>query len=365
MTDPILQYFEAELAVLRGLAEEYAGRHPKIAGRLAIGRDETRDPHVERLVQAFAFLSARIHRRIDDDFPELTDALLGVLYPHYLQPVPSMAVVELAYDPRQAAVTEPYAFPRGTVLETEPVDDEPCLYQTCFDIDLLPVRVVSARFSGPPFRLPIVAPIGTAAVLEVELETLSDSVTMAQLPLESLRLHLHAASGSTAMELYELLLTKATGVVVSQGVSGEQPLVLGATALRPAGFEPHEAALPCDPRSIPGYRLLSEFFAFPQKFLFVDLAGIRLPPSGPASRRLRIAVLLEAGSRELERAVSADSIRLGCSPIVNLFPLRLDPLALDGRASDVCVVPDARRPLAVEVHSIRSVRAIRQGGDPV
>jgi len=363
VTDPTLHYFEHELAVLRGLAAEFAGAHPKIAGRLAIGADDSKDPHVERLVQSFAFLAARIHRRLDDDFPELTDALLGVLYPHYLQPVPSMAVVEFAFDPQQAAVTEPHRLPRGTVLETEPVEDESCLYRTCFDVDLLPIRVLSARFSGPPFRLPIVPPVGTAAVLDIELETLSDAVSMHSLRLDPLRLHLHAPSGGTATELYELLLTKVKGVVVSSGQRDETPLQLPPESLQPGGFERHEAALPTDPRSFPGYRILTEFLALPDKFLFVDLAGIQLPPRGTPGRRLKISVLFETGSRELERAVSADTVRIGCAPIVNLFPLRLDPLTLDGRASEVCAVPDARRPLAVEVHSITSVRGIRHGGE--
>jgi type VI secretion system protein ImpG len=363
VTDPTLHYFEHELEILRDLAADFGRLHPKIAGRLSIGLNETRDPHVERLVQAFAFLAARIHRRLDDDFPELTDALLGVLYPHYLQPVPSLAVVEFSFDPRQAATTGPHRLPRGTRVETETVDDEPCLYRTCSDVDLLPLRLAGTRLGGPPFRLPTPPPAGTAAVLEFELETLSDAVPIKELPLAKLRLHLHAGTGGTAFELYELLLTRCLGVMVTTGTPGEQPLLLGPEALQPAGFEPQQAALPTDPRMFPGYRLVSEFFALPQKFLFVDLLGIRPLAAAGASRRLRVSVLLDATNRDLERSVSADTVRLGCTPVVNLFPLRLDPLRLDGRTSDVCVVPDARRPLAVEVHSISGVRAIRPGGE--
>lgn len=366
MSDDLLPYYDRELGILRGLASEFAERHPKIAGRLALGRDDSQDPHVERLVQAFAFLAARIHRRLDDDFPELTDALLGLLYPHYLEPVPSMAVVELAFAPQQAAVTTPYRVPRGTAIETERIDDEVCLYRTCFDVDLLPVKVVSARLAGPPFRLSIVPPAGTATVLQITLETLSDSVDIGQLPLDRLRLHLHAGSGGTAFELYELLLTRTLGIVAGpaaqEGRAGRQPTVLPSTAVVPAGFERDEAALGTDPRSFPGYRLLSEFFAFPQKFLFVDLLGITPAMTSGCGRRLEISILLEAGSRDLERAVSADTVRLGCTPVVNLFPLRLDPLRLDGRATETCVVPDARRPAAVEIHSLTNVRGVRPGG---
>lgn len=363
MSDELLPYYDRELAIMRGLAAEFAERHPKIAGRLALGRDDSQDPHVERLVQAFSFLAARIHRRLDDDFPELTDALLGLLYPHYLRPVPSMAVVELAFDPKQAAVTEPHRVPRGTSVETEPVEDEACLFRTCFDVNLLPVRIAAARLASPPFRLPLVPPAGTAAVLQLTIETLSEAVSIAQLPLDDLRLHLHAASGRVAYELYELLLTRATGVVVWDGAGGGRATQLPAASLRPAGFERSEAALDTDPRSFPGYRLLSEFFAFPQKFLFIDLAGISTAATADCGHRLEIAILLEAGSRELERAVSAETIRLGCTPVVNRFPQRLDPVRLEGQATETCIVPDARRPTALEIHSLTGVRGVRPGGE--
>lgn len=363
MSDDLLPYYDRELAIMRALAAEFAERHPKIAGRLALGQDDSRDPHVERLVQAFSFLAARIHRRIDDDFPELTDGLLGLLYPHYLAPVPSLAIAELEFDPKQAAVTETHLVPRGTVVETEPVDDEPCLFRTCFDVDLLPVRVASVRLGGPPFRLPIVPPAGTAAVLQISLETLSETVLFADLPLGNLRFHLHDAAGRTAFQLYELLLTRSAGVVVWPGATGGGASQLGGDCLRPAGFERSEAALETDPRSFPGYRLLSEFFAHPPKFLFVDLQGITPAMTSGHGRRLEIAVLLTAGSRDLERAVSAETVRLGCVPIVNLFEQRLDPVRLDGGTTEVCIVPDVRRPAALEIHSLSSVRGVRPGGD--
>lgn len=363
MSDELLPFYDRELAVLRGLAAEFAERHPKIAGRLALGQDDSHDPHVERIVQAFAFLTARIHQRLDDDFPELTDALLGLLYPHYLEPVPSMAIVELAFDAKQAAVTEPHRVPRGTCIETEPVEDETCLYRTCFDVDLLPVRVANVRLSGPPFRLPIVPPTGTAAVLQITIETLSETVRIDQLPLGSLRFHLHGATGRSAFLLYELLLTRATEVVVWSGVDSSRAARLPADSLRPAGFGPSEASLRADPRSFPGYRLLSEFFAFPQKFLFVDLTGLTPEVVAGCGRRIEIAVTLDSSDRDLERSVSAETVRLGCTPVVNSFPQRLDPMRIDGRGTETCVVPDARRPHALEVHSLTSVRGVRPGGE--
>ncbi len=362
MSDDMLPYYERELAIIRDLAAEFAARHPKIAARLAIGRDDSQDPHVERLLQGFAFLTARVHRRLDDDFPELSNSLLGMLYPHYLEPVPSMAVVEMAFDPKQAAVTEPHIVPRGTLLETEHVDDETCQYRTCFEVPLLPVRISGVSLAGPPFRLPRLPQPGTAAVLTIDIETLSDAITIGQLDLSRLRFHLHAGSGKIPYELYELLLTRCLGVIVSESPQDKSATALPAESLRPAGFAANEAAIPSDARSFPGYRLLTELFALPRKFLFVDLEGLDRSVTGRIGRRLQISFLLATTNENLERAVSVDTVRLGCTPIVNLFHQRLDPLRIEGKTSEICIVPDARRPLALEVHSIQQVRFVEQGG---
>ena len=362
MSNELLPYYERELAIMRDLAAEFAARHPKIAARLSIGRDDSQDPHVERLLQGFAFLTARVHKRLDDDYPELCQTLLEMLYPHYVQPVPSMTVVGMAFDPKQAAVTVPHIVPRGTLLETEPVDDENCQFRTCFDVPLQPMRITSVKLEGPPFQLPILPQQGTAAILTIEIETLSDAITIGQLDLGTLRFHLHSGSGRVPYELYELLLSKCLGIVVSEGPRDRDAVFLPPERLRPAGFEPDEATIPCDSRSFPGYRLLTELFALPRKFLFVDLAGLDRASTSRFGRRMQIAIQLSTTNDELEKGVTADTVRLGCTPVVNLFHQRLDPVRLDGRATEISVIPDARRPLALEVHSIKQVRFVEVGG---
>jgi type VI secretion system protein ImpG len=365
VSDDLLPYYDRELAILRSLAGEFAERHPKIAGRLSLGRDESQDPHVERMLQGVAFLAARVQKRLDDDYPELSDGLLDLLYPHYLRPVPSMAIAEFAIDPKQAQLTAGYRLPRGTLVETEEVEGERCRYRTCFEQRLWPIKVAAAGLSGPPFQLPIVPPAGTVAVLSLVIESLSSEVRIGQLALESLRLHLHAEAGQSMQELYELLLTRCLGVVVADGPADAQAVVLPRQRLVAAGFDPADAAIPDDPRSCSGYRLLSEFFALPQKFLFVDLEGLTPQVIGRIGRSLHVSVLLAGSSRDLERAVSPRSIRLGCTPLVNLFDQQLDPMLIDGTRSEYCLTPDARRPRAVEVYAIESVQAGPSGEDPV
>src|SRR6185312_8225978 len=118
MSDILLPYYNRELAALRSLAGEFAEAHPKIAGRLRLSPDSVDDPHVARLLEGVAFLAARVHHRLDDEFPELTDALLGVLYTHYLAPMPSCAIMQFQSDPDLAL---PLNLPAGIALETEAV----------------------------------------------------------------------------------------------------------------------------------------------------------------------------------------------------------------------------------------------------
>lgn len=365
MSDDLLPYYDRELAILRSLAAEFAERHPKVAGRLQLGRDASKDPHVERLLQGVAFLAADVQKRLDDDYPELTDGLLDLLYPHYLRPVPSMAIVEMGIDPKQAALTAGFLVPRGSELETEEIEGESCTYRTCFDLRLWPLTIAAARLAGPPFQLPIVAPAGTAAVLSLSLESLSKEVRIGHMPLGSLRFHLHADAGQSIYELYELLLTRCAGVVVSRGPSDPSPTVLPRQSLVPAGFAPEDAALPDDPRGFSGYRMLTEFFTLPQKYLFVDLHGLTDRVIGRFDETMQISVLLTATSRELEQVVSPGAVRLGCTPVINLFQQQFDPLVIDGSRSEYCLTGDVRRPRAAEIYSVDSVRVSEPGEDPV
>ena len=365
MSDDLLPYYARELAILRTLAADFAQRHPKVAGRLSLGRDDSQDPHVERLLQGVAFLAADVQKRLDDDFPELTDALLDLLYPHYLRPVPSMTIVEMAIDRKQAALTSGYRVPRGTELETEEVDGERCIYRTCFDLQLWPLQIREARLSGPPFRLPLVPPTGTIELLTLRIETLSRDVKIAQMPLGKLRFHLHAGAGQSVAELYELLLTRSAGIVLARGPDDPEPVVLPRGRLVAAGLDSEDQGLPFDPRAFAGYQLLTEFFALPQKFLFLDLQGLTPAVLARFDHAMEVGVMLTSASRELERMVSPDSVRLGCTPVVNLFPARFDPMRIDGTRTEICLTPDARRPRAVEVYAVESVQLSEPGENPV
>lgn len=365
MSDELLPYYNRELAFLRKTAADFAAAHPKIAQRLNLSDSgETQDPHVSRLVEAFAYLTARTRHKLDDEFPEITDALLGLLYPHYLAPIPSMAVVECQFDRSQGEPAAGYPLPRGTAIESETIDGEPCRFRTAYPVTLWPIEVTGASILARPYAAPAAPRSGEAiSVLKLELACTSKELTFAQLAADSLRFYLHGQP-QHAYELYQLLFRDVINVAVASSPSDARPTVLGRQALLPVGFEREEGMLPYSARSFLGYRLLTEFFAFPEKFLFFDLAGLK-PGFAGRGRTVEVYFYLERSSADLEQNVRAGTFRLGCTPIVNLFSQRAEPIRLTQRMPEYRVVPDARRPLANEIHSIDSVTASSSSGAAV
>src|SRR6266567_1923120 len=190
MSEALFPYYERELLFIRQLAQEFARQYPAAAGRLMLEANRSADPHVERLVEAFALLAARVHHKLDDEFPELTEALLGVLYPHYLAPVPSMGVVQLVPDAGQSALRQGFLVDRHSRLRTQPVNDLPCRFRTAYPVTLWPLAVTEARLQGPPFPAGLHPPPRAAALLRLRLECLGGA-KFADLALDRLRLFLH------------------------------------------------------------------------------------------------------------------------------------------------------------------------------
>ncbi|NOX52922.1 MAG: type VI secretion system baseplate subunit TssF, partial [Planctomycetes bacterium] len=307
MTDELLPYYQRELTYIRKLGAEFARQHPKIAGRLRLREEETQDPHVERLIEAFAFLTARIRHKLDDEFPEIAQALLDVLYPHYLAPIPSMAVVRMTLDRSQTELTSPLCLPVGTSLDAATADGDVCRFRTCYPVRLWPIEVTSAELTGPPFAAPplrFTQPV--RSVLRVRLSHYSREATFAQLELDGLRFFLQAQP-QQAYPLYELILNHTLGLAVANGDDRDAAVRLPAAALQPVGFGVDEGMLPYPKRSFLGYRLLTEYFVFPQKFLFFDVSweGIREEQRERLGYQVDLFVYLSRQIPELEQQVSA------------------------------------------------------------
>ena len=358
MTDRLVDYYDQELVHLRRAAAEFAKAHPAQAGHLRLTGDAVEDPHVARLMEAFAYLSARVRLKLDDDFPELTEALLGVLYPHYLAPLPAVTILQFQPVEELAGAA---VLAAGTELDSEPVDEERCRFRTCYPVTLWPVELRSARLGGRPIEAPAnPAAQGAAAVLHLSFHWTAPQGGFGDLKPAALRLFLRGGP-QQAWPLYDLLAGHVVSVAAASSPNDPAPVILGPEAVRPVGFEAAEAILPADPRAAPGYRLLTEYFAWPEKFLFFDIAGLDRACVGRGDR-LDLFLYLDRAVPQLERDVGAGSFALGCAPAVNLFPLRAEPIPLDHRQVEHRIVADARRPRGLEIYRVDRVSASAPDG---
>jgi type VI secretion system protein ImpG len=366
MADDLLEYYNRELTFIRRLGAEFAAAHPKIAKRLRLSPDDAADdPHVERMIEAFAYLTARVRTKLEDELPEITESLLNVLYPHYLAPVPSLAIAQFKLDPEQVQLTSGYTIPRHTELETEPVQGVPCRFQTCYPVTLWPIEVRSALLAQVPLPAPATPySAGATAVLRLELSCPSQETSFGTLGLETIRFYLKGQPHNI-YRLYELIFNNVIGLAVTRSEPSTDPFLLGPEALRPVGFDRDEGLLPYPARSFLGYRLLTEYFAFPHKFLFVDLQLAGIQTMSRLGNQLIVYLYLNRAIPDLARNVSADTFQLGCTPIINLFAQRAEPISLTHSDFEYQVVPDRRRPQGHEVYSIDRVIASPPQGEAV
>jgi type VI secretion system protein ImpG len=367
MLEQLLPYYERELTYLRELSGEFAQRYPKIARRLSLEGEQSEDPHVERMIEAFAFLAARVHRKIDDEFPQITEAFMQVLYPHYTQPFPSCTILQFETDPDKPEIGGRHTIPRHHPAISPPVGGMPCRFRTCYQVDLYPLTLKSTQLQlvrGSEY-LRRIAP-NAAAAITLEFET-QGAVPVAQIGLESLRFFLDGEPALMHL-LYELLVARCAHVRVSDGSDdAARTLTLPASALTPVGFAADEALLDYDERSFAGYRLLSEYFAFPDKFLFVDLNGLDANVLQHGGTRLRVQIFLSnfpdtERHHRLAQTLSPNNFRLGCTPVVNLFRHAAEPIRLSHQKATYPVNADSRHPLAYEVVSIDAVTSVEKVG---
>ena len=363
MSDDLLRQFEAEYAALTRLAGEFAEANPGAAARLRLSPGGVDDPHVERLLEGVAFLGARVRQRLDDEFPELTDALLGVLYPHFLAPFPSCLMAQLA--PRKG-LRGAATLPRETLVQTDPVDGVPCRFRTSAEVTLWPIEIEAVRLVGLPLPYlpePLArgAAKGATGMLRITLRCSDAAMTFETLGLDRLRLHLRGAR-PVMHGLYELLCGHVLAVAFADSAADTSPVVQPASVVQPAGFAAEDALLPWPAQGFAGFRLLSEYFTFPDKFLAIDILRIDSKTLAGAGRTLEIFLYLDHLPAQLERAVDASAFALGCVPLVNLFPHRCEPVEVDWTRAEYRVDPDLSRPATLEVWSIERVRELRLDG---
>jgi type VI secretion system protein ImpG len=347
LDEEMLQYYFEELNDLHKAGRDFAHRHPKIASRLELHDGYPADPHVERLIESFAFLTARLRREMDAEFPELTTSLLGILYPHLVQPVPPMAVARFAVDAKRVTSTNGHQVARHTPLFSYGSGAVTCRFRTCYPVHLWPVEVREATLEPAAKYDFLSAHPGVTSVLRLRISTLAKS--LAELEWKTLRFFLDPRAGS-AYRVYELLFSALERTVLLPQDT-QAPVALPAGAVTPVGFDSDEDLLPYPPNSHPGYRLLQEYFHFPEKFLFFDLHDLSAHSS---QSHFDVLFLLSQTPRD-RLSIDRHLFVLGCTPVVNLFPRTTEPIRLDQRRLEYRLVPDIRREHTTEIHSILAV----------
>jgi len=358
----LLEHYNTELRHLREMAGEFAREYPKIAGRLALdpfGKETCPDPHVERLIEGFAWLAARVHLQLDAEFPRFTQSLLEIVFPQFLAPTPSMSIVRFEPDPRDNSTAGGVTLPRGTRLKSQRNRGEStsCIFTTAHDVRLLPVRVGGARyFTRNLAELELPAHLKAKAALRLRLSS-TGGVPFSAIQLDPLQVHLHG-SDEIPYLLYEQLIGHASAVVIQTQLDGHRPVtrgVFGPNGIRRKGFSPDEALLPSTSRGFDGYRLLREYFALPQRFLFVELGGFQRALEGCETTSIDVTLLFNAAENRLENRFDGSSFDLFCAPVINLFSHKLDRVPVNDRVSELHVCPDQNRPLDYEIFELERV----------
>ena len=361
--DPrLLRAYNDELAYLRAGAREFGEEHEAVAARLGLKTPTDPDPYVERLLEGVAFLGARVQLKLQDQFPEFTQHLLNAVQPHYLAPMPSICIA--GFEPKEGdpALLDGYTVPRGTALTALASDhnNAPVQFMTGHATTLWPLKVTEAEYLSSRASIAAFAAVANVradAGLRLRFETIAGA-PMDKLSIkEGVSIYL---DGSEAVpgELYRQLIGEAVAVIARDPASAAG---VGSWTTLPlpeqVGFDDDEALLPVEMRSFRGYRLLSEFFACPERFLFARLKELRRA-FARCSKACDVIILFSRSAPVLAGAISATNFKLHAVPAINLFEKQLGRVQITPHTHEFHVVPDRTRPLDFEVFRINEVQAV-------
>lgn len=377
MNDQFLKLYEEELSHIREMSADFGEQYPQIAGRLGIARDGCEDPFVERMIESFAYLAARVRTKLDSEYSNFAESLLESVYPQLLAPLPSMTIVEFKPDDKLAA---PFVIPRNTPMMSHLSndDDTRCEFRTSQEVVLYPLRISQrngARYhlrDVDTLRLP--AQINVRAAIKIKVEHAHQGKAINTIEnLDHLTFHI-AGNMDAAGAVYEELFEHCTHVML-RPIDPDSMRIQQGTVLEPGidaleiqacGLGTDESLLPEDARVFDGYRILREYSCLPQKFMFFRLKGPELTKFAASCEQAAFEVifLFDRGREEIERLVDGKRFRLFCVPAVNLFDRRADQILLRERFDRAHVVVDKTRPLAYEVYHILTVQGTgeRLGG---
>lgn len=367
MNRAFLELYNEELRHIRERAAEFAASYPKIAARLALdkdARDACPDPFVERLLEGFAFLAARVQLKLEAEFPRFTQGILETVYPDYMAPWPSATIVRFEPQWNDKSLMTDARVPRGTALNSLRVKDESttCTFTTAHEVRLVPFKIDESR-QGAEYHTRTVGqlnigrfcPDARAALrLRLQLQGPEDQAVN-QTECDRLVFYVHGDDHLPGLIL-EQILAHGQGVLIGMpGDSRQRNSTWLENSLEHVGFAEDEAMLPWSPRSFEGHRLLREHFLLPQRNHFFAINGVRSALAKLTGRELEMVIPLRERQDSLVDFVSGKLFQLNCTPAVNLFRKRADRIPLGPGFTEYQVVVDRLRTLDYEVHSVLEV----------
>ena len=361
MDQRFLEYYNKELKHVRDTAGEFAKAYPKIAGRLGLETMEVSDPYVERLIESFAFLAARVQLKMDSRFPEFTQHLLQIVYPQFQAQKPSVLVAKMTPDPSESGLADGYVVPRHSTMKSRigPKEKTACQFRTAHELTLWPVELTDAVYYGSDSQIAAdnwKSGLGdTRAGLKLSLKATA-GLAFNEIKLDELTFYI-TGPDELPITIYEQVFSQATGFLIrAKGDKSAAPLYRSNEQIKPVGFEDDQALLPVPGRQFRGYRLLQEYFLFPHRYLFFSLSDLQEFLSRCQSTEIEILLIFDKAKQQLAKLIDKDNFLLHCTPAVNLIERTADRITVKPTAHEYEVVVDKTQPMNFEVYSVESVQ---------
>ncbi|MDA9689058.1 type VI secretion system baseplate subunit TssF [Betaproteobacteria bacterium] len=338
----LMDYFTRELEYLRREGKDFGKKYPQVASRLDLRESESLDPHVERLIESFAFLSARVRRDIDRDYSQIANHVLDKFCPSLLQPIPSLTIVNLRSNERLGKLTKPLQIPRHSKLLACSDTNQVCAFRTVWDLFFVPLEIARVSFDDDENFF-------------VHIQTIQDS-DLSELVIPSLDFHINADWKMISL-FQENLTNKLQGVTLLDQKGNIREY--SKNNIEYKGFDEEELALPLPEGGQSAYCLLQEYFAFEKKFNFVTLKNIDL--RNFSGRKLILKFNFSILPKKL-RTMTQHNLMLNCVPIINLFTKISEPIKLSDKKVDQLLIADKKKDSYTEIHSIDSITISEPGG---
>ncbi len=366
MDKKFLTYYNIELQHLRESGSRFSKENPKIAARLGLERFSCEDPYVERLLEGFAFLAARVHLKLDEEFPRFTHSIINTVYPQYLMPTPAMAMVSFTPDLSDSDLAEGFTIPADTMLKSVIGKGEKtaCRFQTAHEVTLYPITLEKAVYQTG-FRDTMGFDSGTKAAASLSLRLSSpEALALNQIDMDTLPVYLRDTKDSVPMQLYEQIFANCRAVIIQSAGDDKSLRIVRRDVeniLVQDGFSTDQALFPYDHRTFQGYRLIREYFAFPQRFMFFKFLDLKNMLSRCHSNEIDITLIFDKAETSLDKKVNTDNFELFSTPAVNLFRKRTDRIHIKKSNFEFLVMADRTRTLDYEVLQIEKVTGYGAG----